>query len=162
MELLAEWVYKKWAFSQHQACGLWIMALDLNASHILLQEELVAVFSTLQPHTHRSEFWCVYWGELLMENSFIPSLILYSLVYYLLCPAGLWSGKAPWARSTIAPFCLSLPLPRPLFFCLFVSLFPFLCPQKPRLDLGLSGHILFSPLSTFSHLVSHNRCLNFL
>lgn len=102
---------KRCAFSKDRACGLWIM--DLNASHILLREELVALgFSTLQSHTHCSESWCVYRGEcqLLTENSFILLLILYSPVYYLLRPARLWSGRAPRARSTIAPFCVSFPL----------------------------------------------------
>lgn len=144
-----------------------IVAVDLNASLILLQEELAALaFSTLQPHTHCSESWYVYWGEceLLMENSYVLPLILYSPVYFLLCPAGLWSGRVPQAKSTIAPFCLSLPLRHPLFFYLFVSLFLFLllCPHQLQLDLSLSGCILFNTLSTFSHLVFHKRSLNFL
>lgn len=50
LKILTEMYKKKrCTLSQHQACGLGITAVDLNASHSLLQEEVVALsFSSSQ------------------------------------------------------------------------------------------------------------------
>jgi len=90
--------------------------------------------------------WMFWWRRICYSWRALSSefLILYSFVYRLLHPSGVWSRKTPRATSTILPFC---PSPSPV--CC-QSIHPFLSWSVTLFHIVLSICLCLSLLQLFN------------